>query len=54
MRQNYGMMTVREEVTVRLGVREKSVAIIESGLASIQHTVARVQPCKCDCLFNYS
>lgn len=48
------MMTVREEVTVRLGVREKSVATVESELASIQHTVARIQPCKCHCLFNYS
>lgn len=54
MRQKYDMMTVREGVTVRLGAREKSVAISESGLAGAQHTVARTQPCKCDCLFNYS
>lgn len=36
MRQKYEKMTVREEVTMRLGVREKSVAITESGLAGIQ------------------
>lgn len=46
------VMTVREEVTASL--REKSVAITESGLAGVQHTVARIQPCKCDGLFNYS
>lgn len=42
-------MTVTEEVTVRLGAREKGAAITESGPASTEHTVVRSQPCKCDC-----